>query len=131
MVFVGTEVSEDSISSIFRVRRIGKIGKLAVSSKRSKLLRSSLYSCMYYIAFLVNGLRSLVIADFVPSSPVLVTLIIEVIHSSETSYLRRATLRSILADGLLHFISDFPAVGKVHVIRMTVWYDTNSVAIIP
>jgi hypothetical protein len=58
MDIVRTEVSEENIASIIRV-----------------------------IAFLRNVLRLLVTANFVPSSPILVTQILEVINSSETPVL--------------------------------------------
>jgi hypothetical protein len=43
------------------------------------------------IVFLHGALRLLVMANVVPSSPILVTLIMEALHSSETSVLTRAT----------------------------------------
>jgi hypothetical protein len=45
-------------------------------------------------------LRLLVTANIVPSSPILVTLMLEMIHSSETSVLTRATRRHIPDDGI-------------------------------
>jgi hypothetical protein len=52
--------------------------------------------------FFRSVLRLLVTANVVPSSPMLVTLIMEAIRSSETSVFRRTTLRDITEDGNLH-----------------------------
>jgi hypothetical protein len=56
---------------------------------------------MYYILFLLSLLRLLVTAN-VPSSLILVTLMMEAIRSSESSVLTRATLRDIQQEGILH-----------------------------
>jgi hypothetical protein len=51
------------------------------------------------IIFHRSVLRLLVTANVVSSSPILVTLMMEAIHSSETSFLTRATRRNVLEDG--------------------------------
>jgi hypothetical protein len=65
------DVSEDRIASISRVTRMGELGTLLAT------------------------------ANIVPSSPILVTLLMEVIRSSEISDLTRATRRNIPED-ILH-----------------------------
>jgi hypothetical protein len=73
------------------VTRIGELGTLAVNSKRGNT--TSIRSV----------LQLLVIANIVPSSLILVTLVMEAICSTETSFLTRAILRNIPEDGIILF----------------------------
>jgi hypothetical protein len=54
-----------------------------------------------WIIFLRSVRRLLVTANVVPSSAILVSLIMEALHSSETTDLTRATQHNIPEDGIL------------------------------
>jgi hypothetical protein len=51
---------------------------------------------------LIVVLRLLVTDNVVPSSPILVTMMMEAIHSCETSVFTRVTRRNVPEDDLLH-----------------------------
>jgi hypothetical protein len=78
VALVRTDVLEEVIASIIRVTTIVELGTaLAVTSNRCTLS------------------RLLVMANVVPSSTIVVTLMMEVLSSSKTSVLTRATRRNI------------------------------------
>jgi hypothetical protein len=75
------EVWEELRASIIRVTRIGELGTLAVTSNRRRLR-----------AVFLRSLRRLLVTDnVVPSSQILIALMMEALSSSETSVLTRAT----------------------------------------
>jgi hypothetical protein len=75
---IRTDVSEELSASIIRVTRIGELETtLAVTSNRHTLR------------------RKVASYGYVPSSPILITLMMEALSSSETSVLTRATRRNI------------------------------------
>jgi hypothetical protein len=76
---VRTDVSEDPSASIIRVTRIGEL-----------------------LVFLCSERRLLVTANVVPSPPILVTLMMGALSSTEMSVLTRATRPYNQENGILH-----------------------------
>jgi hypothetical protein len=70
--------------------------------RRIEFLKRMLSSWIFaHLVLLCSLRRLLVTANIVPSSPILVTVMMEAIRSSETSVLTRVTRRNIAEDGIL------------------------------
>jgi hypothetical protein len=82
VVLVTTDVSEGLSASIIEVTRIGDLGAI------------------FY--FLHSVCQLLVTVNVVHRSPILVTLMMEALSSSDTSVLTRATQQNISEDGIPH-----------------------------
>jgi hypothetical protein len=87
VALVRTDVSEEPSTSILRVIRISELGTTLATDARCKEIQSASVASYGYVVL---------------SSPILVTLMMEEIRSSETSILTRSTWRNIPEDGILY-----------------------------
>jgi hypothetical protein len=98
---VRTDISEEHSASFIRVTRIGKLGiTLAVTGNQRTLRRNTKLGIV--LVFFHSVVLLLVTVNVVPSSPILVTLMMEAICSFETSVIIRGTWHKMQEDGILH-----------------------------
>jgi hypothetical protein len=85
VALVKSDVSEELGPSITRITRIGELRKIHGT-----------------IFLIIRSVCRLLVTANIPSTPILVTLMMEGLNSSETSVLTRTTLRNITKDDILH-----------------------------
>jgi hypothetical protein len=90
VALLGRDVSEDPITPIIRLTRLCELGIPSEAQWEAILL------------VLRSVLRLLVTANVIPSSAILVSLMMEAICSSEASVHSTAIRRNISLDGILH-----------------------------
>jgi hypothetical protein len=92
VALVRTDISEECSAFITMVTRICELGTLA--SCEEILCSRHSHGRRVDTVFLRSLRRLLVTANVVPSSPILVTLMMEALGSSETAVLTRTTQRN-------------------------------------
>jgi hypothetical protein len=105
VALVRSDISYERSTSIIRVTTIGELDTIAITNDRRTQRRNAIiYYYYYYLLILVFllSVRQLLLTAKMPSSPIILTLMMEVPRSSEMSVLTRTTRRSISEDGILN-----------------------------